>query len=235
MKKFIFIALFIGATIAGFSKEYEPTEGWPYLYHDFKPAIVYYNDNKAESANINVHLISNELHFTDSVQIKVVRDKHKIDSVVCEDKTVLIRRGNKYVTCLYKTEYVVIGTTCECDLNALTDSNGAYGSPTTTAATQNLSSLRDYGTVAVLRFKELTEDKYNTNPIPTITHTVMVVNDRAICQATKRGVNELLTREQKKEFNKFIKENKIKWKDFNSLILVAQFLDQYIKDDALLL
>ncbi len=235
MKKFVSIALFICATIAGYAREYEPTEGWPYMFQDFKPAIVYYNDGKAESANINVHLIKNDLHFTDNDKIMLAHDGNKIDSVVCEDQTVLIRRGNLYVTCLHKTDYVVIGTTCQCDFNALNDGSGAYGSPTTTASTQNVASFNDHGNMAALRYKEMTQNKYNTRTLPTINRTVMVVNDRAICQANKRGVNELLTSDQKKAFNKYIKENKIKWKDINSLILVAKFLDEYIKADELLL
>lgn len=235
MKKLLSIALFLCATIAGYSQEYEPTEGWPYLFRDFKSAIVYYNDGKVESASINVHLMKNDLHFTDKEKIMLVHDANKIDSVVCEDKTVLIRRGNLYVTRIYATDYVVIGTTSQCDFNALSDGSGAYGSPTTTASTQNVASFSDHGNMAALRYKELTQNKYNTSVLATNNRTVLVVNDRAICQANKRGVSELLTKEQKKEFNKFIKENKIKWKDINSLILVAQFLDNYIKNDALLL
>jgi hypothetical protein len=69
MKKLLTIALLLCATIAGYSQEYEPTEGWPYLFKDFKSAIVYYNDGKAESANVNVHLMKNDLHFTDQEKI----------------------------------------------------------------------------------------------------------------------------------------------------------------------
>ena len=89
--------------------------------------------------------------------------------------------------------------------------------------------------MAVLRYRETVENKYNTRTLPTINRTVLVVNDRAICHASKRGVNELLTSQQKKEFNKFLKENKIKWKSIDSLIKVAQFLDQYIANDSLIL
>ena len=235
MKKILFTAMFICATIAGYTQEYEPTEGWPYLFKDFKEAIVYFNDGKAESASVNVHLAYNQLQFTDQDNIMVVRDANKIDSVVCEDKTVLINRGNKYVQVTYKTQYVVIGTTSECDFNSLSDGGGAYGSPTTTASTQNIASFSDHGNMAVLRYRETVENKYNTRTLPTINRTVLVVNDRAICHASKRGVNELLTSQQKKEFNKFLKENKIKWKSIDSLIKVAQFLDQYIANDSLIL
>ncbi|MBR5844415.1 MAG: hypothetical protein IKY75_07545 [Bacteroidaceae bacterium] len=235
MKKFVSIALLICATITVVAREYEPTEGWPYLFKDFKPAIVYYQDGKAESANINVHLIKNDLHFTDNEKIMLVHDGNKIDSVVCEDHTVLIHRANLYVTCLHKTDYVVIGTTSQCDFNALNDGDGAYGIPTTTASTQSIASFNDHGNMAALRYKEMTQNKYNTRTLPTINRTVMVVNDRALCHANKRGVSDLLTSEQKKAFNKYIKENKIKWKDINSLILVAMFLDEYVKADALLL
>ena len=235
MKKLLSTALFICATILCTANEYEPTEGWPYLYEDFKPAIVYYQDGKAESADINVHLASNILHFTDNDKIMVVDNATRIDSVVCEDNTKLVRRGNLYVELKAHSQYVLIGTTCECDFNALGDSNGAYGTPTTVAATQNVASFKDHGNMAALRYKEMIADRHNTRTLPTIKRTVMVVNDRAICQATKRGVNELLTKEQRKDFNSFLKTNKIKWKDINSLILVAQFLDNYIKNDALLL
>ncbi|MBR3951202.1 MAG: hypothetical protein IKJ79_04750 [Bacteroidaceae bacterium] len=235
MKKLLSIALFLCTTIASYSQEYEPTEGWPYLFKEFKPAIVYYNDGKAESADINVHLMKNDLHFTDRKNIMIVHDANKIDSVVCEDRTVLLRRGNLYVSRLYATQYVVIGTTSQCDFNALSDNGGAYGSPTTTGSTQNVASFSDHGNMAALRYKDLIENKFNTSILPTNNRTVLVVNDRAICHANKRGVSELLTKEQKKEFNKFIKDNKIKWKDINSLILVAKFLDNYIKADELLL
>lgn len=44
----------------------------------------------------------------------------------------------------------------------------------------------------------------------------------------KRGINGILTKEERKAFNKFLKENKIKWKETESLQKVADFLEGII-------
>lgn len=228
MRKFITTLLLVCITGACFAKKYEPTEGWPYLYHDFVPAVVYYEDGKCESANINVHLMSNILHFIDNDKIMVVKNQAYIDSVVCENNVTLLYKGNYYVESLARTRYVVLGRTCEIDVNALTDSNGAYGISTTTAATQNVASFRDHGNVAAHRYQEMVDDRHNTREVPVITRNIFIVNDREICRATKRGVNDILDKEQRKAFKNFLKTNKIKWKEEESLILVAEFLDTII-------
>lgn len=224
MKKIIATILACVA-IMSYARQYVPTEGWPYLFSDFIEAVVHYQDGKCESARINVHLLDNELHFTDGEKIMIVHNAARIDSVVCENGKTLLYKGRKYVDRIAHTQHVVIGTTCEIDLNALTDSNGAYGMSTTTAATQNVASFRDHGNVAAHRYLDMIADRHNTSEVPTITHNIFIINDRLICKANKRGVSELLDKEQKKAFNTFLKENKIKWKDNESLILVARYLD----------
>ncbi len=228
MKKFIFVALFIATTAGLVAGEYQPTEGWPYLYDQFTPAIVYYDNGKAESADINVHLLNNSLHFVDGELIKVVHDPHHIDSVVCENNDVLLYKGNLYILRVAATPHIVIGTTSEVDLNSLTESNGAYGNPTTTAATQNIASFRDHGNIAAQRYQEMIADRHNTRTLSTTDRIVLVINDREICQANKRGVNSILDKDQKNAFKAFLKENKIKWKETADLLLVAQFLESIL-------
>lgn len=232
MKKSIVLAILACATAsiasAQFSQEYEPSSGWPYLYEDFKEAIVYYHNSNPESANINVHLLNNTLHFTDGNKIMIVRDANRIDSVVCSDNTVLLRKGNLYVTQIAKTDRIIIGRTCEGDLHALDDNNGAYGTPTSTGATQNVASFKDHGNVSAWRYKDMIADRHNTRTLPTIKRTVFVIDNRAVCHATKSGVNGYLDKEQKKLFKAFLKENKIKWKETDHLVRVAQFLESII-------
>lgn len=229
MRNFIFtVILALSATGSVLAKDYVPTEGWPYLYNDFTSALVYYQDGKCESADINVHLMSNELHFTDGENIMVVHDATRIDSVVCENNTKLLNRGNKYVDVLGESSRIVIGRTCEIDVNALTDSNGAYGISTTTAATQNVASFSDHGNVAAHRYQEMIADRHSTREVPTVTRYIFIIDDRQICAANKSGVNDILDKEQRKAFKEFLKANKIKWKETQSLILVAEFLDSII-------
>ena len=213
MKKMITALVLMCTTLIGFADKYTPTEGWPYLYSDFVPAIVYYKGGKCESANINVHLLSNKLHFTDGENIMIVRNALQIDSVVCESGITLLYKGNKYVEKLAQSKYIVVGRTCEIDINSLNDSGGAYGISTTSAATQNVASFSDHGNMAAQRYNDMIADRHN---------------NREICHANKSGINDILDKEQRKAFKAFLKANKIKWKESESLLLVAQYLDTII-------
>lgn len=232
MKHLITTALFVTACIVGVARDYEPSEGWPYTYYDFKEAIVYYSNDEAKG-RINIHLANNELHFTDGDKIKAAENIHDIDSVVCADGEKLIRRGNLFVRILTTTDHVVIGSTQECDFNELTDNNGAYGTSTVTGSAQNFATFNQFGNVAAYRYKDMIADRRNTRSLPTIDRTVMVINDRVIIHATKHNVNELLTKSQRKEFNKYLKEKKVKWKSIEGLILVARYLDNLIDNQQL--
>lgn len=236
MKRNIITALLVCLTAtlatAQFTHEYEPSTGWPYLYEDFKDAIVYYHNSNPESAKINVHLLNNALHFTDGDKIMIVRDANRIDSVVCADKTVLLRKASLYVEVVAQTTRIIIGHTCEGDLHALDDNNGAYGTATSTGATQNVSSFKDHGNVAAWQYKDMIADRRNTRTLPTIKRTVFIIDNREMCHANKNGVNKILDKEQKKAFKTFLKENKIKWKNTDHLILVAQFLETIIAQES---
>lgn len=219
------------AACAQYSNEYTPTSGWPYLFEDFKPAIVYYNNNKPESAKVNVHLMNNELHFTDGEKIMIVHDAQRIDSVVCEDNTVLLRKINLYIRQTGKTERVVIGRTCEGDLHAFDDSNGAYGMQTSTGATQRVASFSDHGNMAALRYREMIDNRHDTSVLPTTKKTIFIIDDRIVCHATKNGINKILDKEQKKAFKGFLKANKVDWKKVDDLLLTAQFLESIISKE----
>lgn len=235
MKRNIISAILVCATVsiatAQFSNEYEPSVGWPYMFDDFKEAIVYYHNGNPESARVNVHLLNNTLHFTDGDKIMIVHDAQHIDSVVCMDKTKLLYKTNLYISQIGATARVIIGRTCEGDLHALDDNNGAYGMATTTGATQNVASLRDHGNVAAMRYRDMIADRHSTRTLPTINRSIFIIDNRMVCHATKSGINSILDKEQKKMFKAFLKENKIKWKNTEHLVLVAQFLETIIAEE----
>lgn len=237
MKRNIVTALMICATAciatAQFTDEYEPSVGWPYMFDDFKEAVVYYENDNPESARVNVHLLNNKLHFTDNNKIMIVHDANDIDSVVCKDSTILLHRANLYITKITNTDRIVVGRSCEGDLHALDDSNGAYGMGTSTGATQNIASFKDHGNMAALRYKEMIADRHNTRTLPTINRTVFIIDNRVVCHATKNGVNKILDKEQRNLFKAFLKENKIKWKNIEHLTSVAQFLETIIAEGSM--
>ncbi len=227
MKKLLLATVIASITTGAFAHDYTPTEGWPYLFQEFTEGIVYYDNDKAESAALNIHLLSNVLHFTDGENIMMVKDVQHIDSVVINED-VYLRKGNLYVKRMYHTPRMVVGRTCECDVNAINDSSGAYGISTTSAATQNVASFRDHGNMAAMRYQDMINNRQGTSELQTIDRTILVIDDREICQATKNGINGILDKEQKKAFKAFLKENKIKWKELDSLVLVVNFLETII-------
>lgn len=227
MKKFIIATIIASMATMGYAREYEPTEGWPYLFEDFVEGIVYYDNGKAESAPLNVHLLSNVLHFSDGENIMVVKDAANIDSVVCGNIKFL-RRANLYVWQLHQTPRIVIGQTNQCEVNYINDTGGAYGISTTSASTQNVASFSDHGNMAALRYREMKENHKNTHSLHVTQQIIFIIDDREICNANKKGVNDILDKEQKKLFKEFLKENKIKWKELDSLTLVAEFLESII-------
>lgn len=221
------IATLLCAVTAGFASEYEPTEGWPYLYEDFVPATVYYRNSDPARANINIHLFGNTLHFVDGEDIKAAGNSQYIDSVVCDNHIVLERKGKYYVERIYATPHVLVGRTCEADFSSMNKGSGAYGIGTSASATQNVAAFEDYGNIAARKYNATKADRYNSRTLPTITRYT-IVTDEDICHATKRGINGILTKEERKTFNKFLKENKIKWKETESLQKVADFLESII-------
>ena len=129
------IVTLLCVTTAGFAADYEPTEGWPYLYDDFEPATVYYRNSAPAHANINIHLFNNTLHFIDGEDIKAASNALYIDSVVCDNNIVLEHKGKYYVERLYATPHVLVGRTCEADFSSMNKGSGAYGMGTSVSAT----------------------------------------------------------------------------------------------------
>ena len=163
--KALAIATLLCAATAGFAADYEPTEGWPYLFDDFEPATVYYRNSAPAHANINIHLFNNTLHFIDGEDIKAASNALYIDSVVCDNNTVLEHKGKYYVERLYATPHVLVGRTCEADFSSMNKGSGAYGMGTSVSATQNVAAFDDYGNVAARKYNETKADRYNSSTL----------------------------------------------------------------------
>ncbi len=209
------------------AEDFEPTEGWPYLFHDFEPATVYYHNTPAQSADVNVHLASNTLHFTDGTHIMEVSNPMQIDSVVCNNGKVLLRKGNYYVERIYATEHVILGHTKEIDYNAIGNDTNAYGIAATSSSARSVASFRNHGNIAAQRYNDMIANRTQTRTLPTINRTC-IVTTTDLCHATKRGINEILTDDEKAKFKNFLKENKIKWKNIEHLKRVVNFLEANI-------
>ncbi len=226
--KTYFISSIVALCVASisFAADYEPTDTWPYFYYDFEPAVVYYRSDAPASARINIHLMSNKLHFTDEDKVMEVRNANQVDSVVCENGTVFVNRGNLYIERIARTEHIIVGRSCEVDVAAMSGGSGAYGMSTTSSAAQSVASYSDHSNMAARRYNEMKINRASGSFLPTTKRTCFVINGATICHATKNGVNKILTKEEREKFKIFLKENKIKWKEVEGLMKVAEFLEK---------
>ena len=109
------------------------------------------------------------------------------------------------------------------DVARLNATGGAYGSSSNSIATQALSSLEGIGgTRTNMNHMELKNAKDEGSALPVIVKKYLVFPGYVV-YATKTDVSKLEGID-KDELNTFIKENKIKWKDENSLIKVLDFI-----------
>ena len=111
------------------------------------------------------------------------------------------------------------------DMAALNSTGGAYGSSSNSIATQALSSLEGIGgSRSNMNHMELKNSKDDGQILPVKDKLFIVMND-AVVFAAKKDVSEIYGID-KKALNSFIKENKIKWKDPQSLIVLLDYLTE---------
>ena len=113
----------------------------------------------------------------------------------------------------------------EVDMVRLNSTEAAYGSSSTTLGTMNLSSLEGIGATnsnSSLNHMELKNNKESGQTLPLIEKKYLFVNKKCI-YATKRDVAEYV---DAAAFKAFLKSNKVKWNNPQSLLGVVDFLAQ---------
>lgn len=202
--------------------QYEPTTTWPYLYPDFTSGELQPYKAAARQGLFNIHIPHGCLHFIDGDMIREVNSaevfsvKVGADSFVCAGgrlMKVMAHDGNVYVL-----------ENSEIDMNQLNATGGAYGSSSSTLATTALSSIDDFSTGAATNHMQLKSNKDNGRTLPLMKKKYILLPGRLI-YATKKDVLEVGGIENS-VVAAFIKENKIKWKEDQSLLKVGLFLNE---------
>ena len=81
------------------------------------------------------------------------------------------------------------------------------------------------GPLALQQGQQLEQQRYEGSGIPLIDTYYFILNGTQV-EATKRGVDKYLGDSRADELKKFLKENKIKWKNPESLATLLKFLAQ---------
>ncbi len=226
MKRTLISILMGMAVTLCFAQDYEPTSTWPYIYDDFTSGRMLDHEGDFIDGVYNIHILHGRVHFLDGDMVREVNALEVTYITVGDD--VYRNVGGTMMKVLAESESGAVVQKTEIDAAAMNATGGAYGSSSSTLATQSLSSLEFMGSGAgAVNHMNLKNSKGDGKVLPLITKTYLAFG-RNIVFATKRDV-QALDGLDKDALNAFLKENKIKWKDPQSLIKVVDFISNELK------
>ena len=224
MKKLFFtIFSFFALSVMAFGDEYEPTSTWPYVYQEFVAGKLEQPGGGTKDALFNICLTNATLHFIEGDMVREVSSADIFAVRIGNDY--YVNAGGEILKVLSKSEKGMVVEQLKIDYAKLNSTQGAYGSSGTTIATNNLSSLEGIGASSSnmnMTHTALRNSRNEGKILPLIHKLALFVNNK-ISEASPKGVEEAFDVD-KNAFKLFQKENKIKWRDAQSVQKVVDFL-----------
>jgi len=219
MKKILNTLALLLIAFAAFGQK--TTTSWPYLYSDFANGTVYMKDGKKHEQEFNIHLAKGRLHFNDNGVIKEVKTN---DIHLVELNGELFTSLQGFVVKVIgdpQTGYVAVHT--YADYQKLNESDGPYG--TKLDATTSYS-VTPYDLTGVAGSYDALMRNRNDGVTLPLKNDYYIVAGGRVFNASKKGIESNLDDAGKAAFKTFQKQNKIKWQDPQSLLLLVDFLNQ---------
>lgn len=213
------VAMFIGFSLYA----QHPTSTWPYIYDEFTPGSFTSTSGVKNEGQYNVCLGDGSLHFIDGEFVKSFPASGVLFVKIGSDEYINV--GGSLLKVLAKSDKSVVVEENTIDYATLNSSGGAYGSTSTTLGTSQLSSIEGIGgsnSNSSLNHIDLKNQKENGESLPLICKRYIVVKGNKVFAAKKDVLS--FAADAKDELATFIKNNKIKWKDNSSLLLVGDYL-----------
>lgn len=220
MKKLALAVLALAAFLSLRAQDYSTS--WPYLYPEFREGTIYMNDGTKLVYNVNVHILHGRLHYLDNGVVKEAISSNLLLIKIGDDEYMNV--NGDIMKIVAKNDKGMVTALQLGDFERLRDAGGAYGSSTTSSATRRLTSVDVAGKVNQ-NHMELWESRHNGELVDLVT-TYYIVTPTKIVEATQRAIRETLDDAGKDAFKKWLKQNKIKWKNPESLLTLTEFLNQ---------
>ncbi|MBR5274584.1 MAG: hypothetical protein IKU33_05005 [Bacteroidales bacterium] len=215
------ILLFSATSVFAQYDKYNPTTTWPYMYADFAEGELKMNVGNPKVGKYNVHLLKGTLHFIEGDLIREANSYEVFSVKIGNDY--YANAGGRMMKVVAKNDNGFIAEETLANIAELNNTGGAYGSSSNSLSTQALSSMEGIGgTRSNMNHMELKNAKGEGEILPVTVKTYIVVPGYCIF-AAKKDVSDLYGID-KKELNTFLKENSIKWKDPQSLLILVDFL-----------
>ncbi|MBQ3742558.1 MAG: hypothetical protein II858_01750 [Bacteroidales bacterium] len=222
MKRIIFLFALLAMALSA-QAQIDAYTTWPYYYREFQNGTLILSNGQTRVMPINIHLLKGDLHFIDDKGLIQMAPAGQFSAVQIADDT--FRRVNGYLMKVIpgpdEKRFVAIRSTA--DLTKLNETGGAYGTSSTTASTQRLTSIDLPGKVNTSHM-ELMQNRDNGKKL-TIKNEYFVVIDGKAIKATKKEMTEAAG-DREAEFKQFLKKNKINWKDGQSLLKLFEFFSE---------
>ena len=190
------------------------------------PGTIYFEGNEKSTADMNIHLWGNVLHYVKADGKIYQSDDRKVVRVEIGDDA-YIYSDHKLVKLLANQGTNLLVLLTKGDFDAMRSSGGgAYGSSLNSSASRDLSSLGfDLGGMDQPELGLMLQEKQEGRAIPMVEQYFFIVGGLQI-EANKKGVGKFLGDAKAEAWKQFQKEHKIKWKNEESLKEVLLFLGQ---------
>ncbi len=222
MKKILLIFSLLAGSLTLAAQE-GPTTTWPYLYPVFTDGTIHYSGGKEISTQINVHVAHGDVHFVDKDLVRQLFLTDDIYMITIGDD-IYVNPGKGVMKVVAKNYRGCIVQERLGDFAALAETGGAYGTSSTTSATRKLSSI---ATDAQINqpYMLLQQGKEDGTTVPLVSKYYIFSSGELIL-ATKKSVTERIPSQRKDEWKVWLKQNKIRWKEPQSILLVLDFLNK---------
>ena len=177
---------------------------------------------------LNIHLWGNKLHYlSESQKIQEATDQGVIRVEIGKDAYIFCDHQLMKFLAVEQNNLLVELT--KADFDALFSGTGAYGASLNSSASRDLSSL-DLGGLDSPEIGRLLQERNDGRTIP-LRRLFYFVIDGKLVEANKKSVESTLNENDLKQWNAFVKQNKIKWKDEESLKKVLSFIASTTQND----
>ena len=171
---------------------------------------------------VNIHTLKGRLHFVDKGVIKEAVSDEVLLVQIGEDKYISV--NSDIMKVVASEDRGLIAALTRGDFKKLNNNSGAYGTSTTNSATQKLTSIDIAGKVNQ-NHMEMWENRHNGEQVDLISKYFIVMPEM-ILPTTKKDIKSSLDAAQRDAFKDWLKSNKIKWNDPQSLLSIVDFLSK---------
>ena len=219
MKRILTLSLLLCSV---FALAQNPTTTWPYLYDNFTPGTIYMKGSTKSDVMMNIHLRHDHLHFIDN---DIVKQANLTDVLIVSiGADSFLPFDGEMLKIVAKNDNGVVAASIIGDFAAAQETGGGYGASSETASTRKLSSFELEGQINQNHVL-LLQEKENGADLNVIT-TYYIIRSGESVKATRKDVNASLSKEGQDAFKLWLKSNKIKWKDPESILKVVDFLSE---------